>query len=227
MDSVLSTLHPFINAATRSHWWDNDLARVTLSFGLIFVVLTWLAIIYRGGAGDEEIEKPVTLALLNASEEHTLILAPRHLKEGSTHDTKAPRVEFFLQVPNCAKYDYQALVRPLRLSIRGRNSSSVYDHEYARDVPGREYARSAAGGQLGIDSETRNLIEKYFAEIFRKEGRRFDVDTATFVIRLRYPASLNLTYLLKEHPDASVRVGAWIFILTSVFSIVQELIFRR
>lgn len=222
MDSVLSTLHPFISAVIRSHWWDNDIARVTLSFVLIFVVLTWLAVIYRGGAGDEEIEKPVTLAFLNASEEHTLILAPRHLKESSTHDAKAPRVEFFLQVPNCAKYAYRVLVRPLRLSIRGRNSSSVYDHEYAREAP-----FSAAGGQLGIDFETRDLIEKYFAELLRREGRRFDVDSATFVVRLRYPASLNLTYLLKEHPDASVRVGAWIFILTSIFSIVQELIFRR
>lgn len=112
----------------------------------------------------------------------------------------------------------------MRLTIRGRNSVWVYDHEYARDL--EEKVKFASGGQLGIDSETREKLERYFSELYRREGRRFDADTATFVVKLKYPMSLNLDYLLREHPDPSVRVGAWIFILTSVFSIVQEWLFR-
>lgn len=215
MEGLLAKISPVVStlASSASH----DIVRVALSFGLIVLVLIWLAAIYRGGAGDEEIEKPVTLMLLSACEENTIHLAPRHLKERSTHDLKAPKVQFFLQVPDRGKYQFKALEAPLRLSIRGRNGVSVHDHEYVSD---------GNGGQIGINSEVRNKLDDYFKGLYRKEGRRFDPDTARFVIKLKYPASLNLKYLLQEHPDASVRVGAWIFVLTSIFSILQEIIFR-
>lgn len=227
MDGVLTKIQPFVTATLSSDAMSSDLPKVLFSFGLIFLVLVWLAAIYRGGAGDEEIEKPVSLCLMPNCDEHMLMLAPRHLNEKATHDSKAPRVEFYLQVPGFAKYTHRALVKPMRLSIRGRNSSAIYDHEYARDIPASERKPFADGGQLGIDSETRNALEAYFEKLYRKDGRRFDADTATFVIKMKYPTSLNLNYLLREHPDASVRVGAWIFILTSLFSIVQEWIFRQ
>lgn len=227
MDNFFQYARPVLGEVLRSPLWQTDVARIFASFVLIYLVLILLSAIYRGGAGDEEIEKPVTLAILNNSEENTLVLAPRHLREKNTHDSKAPKIEFFLQVPGCQKYDYKVLTKPLRLSIRGRNSSSVYDHEYARDGVAKPSAGKAAeGGQLGIDSETRNLLEKYFEGLQRKEGRRFDADTATFVVRLKYPHSINLMYLLRDHPDVGVRTGAWIFILTSIFSVVQELLFR-
>lgn len=226
MDGVLAKVVPVFTAALTTNWLHYDVAKVVASFVLIVIVLVWLATIYRGGAGDEEIEKPVSLCLLQNCDDNTLVLAPRHLKERAAHDTKAPRVQFFLQVPGFGKYARRVLEKPMRLSIRGRNSQSVFDHEYARDVEG-ERVLFNDGGQLGIDSETRNQIEEYFQELFRKEGRRFDADTATFVIRLKYPTSLNLNYLLREHPDPGVRVGAWIFILTSLFTIVQEWIFRQ
>jgi hypothetical protein len=226
MDGLLNKIQPIISASASSLWSADDLPKVVFSFGFMIVVLFWLSLIYRGGAGDEEIEKPVSLCLLPNCEESMLVLAPRHLKERATHDTKAPRVEFYLQGPGFSKYSHRALIQPMRLSIRGRNSASVYDHEYARDIPTNERVHFADGGQLGINSETRDKLEKYFAELFRRDGRRFDADTATFVIRLKYPMSLNLNYLLREHPDPSVRVGAWIFILTSIFSIVQEWIFQ-
>lgn len=227
MDGALIKFQPFIAAATSTAWVVEDLPKVLLSFTLIVVVLVWLAVIYRGGAGDEEIEKPVSLCLLANCEEKMLMLAPRHLKERAAHDSKAPKVEFYLQGPNFGKYSHKALVQPMRLSIRGRNSAAVYDHEYARDLPTDSRVLFADGGQLGIDTDTRNRLEAYFEKLYRTDGRRFDADTATFVIRLKYPTSLNLDYLLREHPDPSVRVGAWIFVLTSVFSIVQEVIFRR
>lgn len=226
METTLSKLHPIIATASSVDWFGNDLFRLAASFALMVLVLVWLAAVYRGGAGDEEIEKPVSLCLLSSCEEDMLVLAPRHLKERTTHDMKAPRVEFYLQGPGFGRYERKALTQPMRLSIRGRNSQAVYDHEYARDLPSEDRVHFADGGQLGIDAETREKLEKYFQQIYRKSGRRFDADTATFVIKLKYPMSLNLNYLLREHPDPSVRVGAWIFILTSLFSIAQEVIFR-
>lgn len=227
MDGLLAKIAPVVGPVLATPWLGSDWAKILASFALIFIVLMWLAAIYRGGAGDEEIEKPVSLALLQNSEDNTLVLAPRHLKERAVHDTKAPRVQFFLQVPGYEKYAYRVLEKPLRLSIRGRNSQSVFDHEYARDLDRPGKVLFADGGQLGIDSETRDSLEKKFAEIFRKDGRRFDADTATFVIRLKYPMALNLDYLLREHPDPGVRVGAWIFVLTSIFTIAQEWILRQ
>lgn len=41
-----------------------ETAKYAISFLLIFVVLTWLAAIYRGGAGDEEIERVVKVCLV-------------------------------------------------------------------------------------------------------------------------------------------------------------------
>ncbi|WP_395647719.1 hypothetical protein [Terricaulis sp.] len=227
MDGLLAKMSPFVATALSTNWLHSDTAKVLASFLLIIVVLVWLATIYRGGAGDEEIEKPVSLCLLSNCEENTLTLAPRHLKERTAHNTKAPRVQFFLQIPGRKKYERLALEKPLRLLIRGRNTQSVYDHEYARDLEGPGKVLFADGGQLGIDSDTRDQLEEYFREIFRREGRRFDADTATFVVKLKYPISLNLNYLLREHPDPSVRVGAWIFVLTSLFTIVQEWIFKQ
>jgi hypothetical protein len=226
MEGLLARIQPVI-AANASGWFADDLMKVGFSFVFMIIVLVWLAVVYRGGAGDEEIEKPVSLCLLSGCEENMLVLAPRHLKERAAHDTKAPRVEFYLQGPGFGKYSHKALVQPMRLSIRGRNSASVYDHEYARDLPADDRVHFADGGQLGINSDTRDQLERYFQDLFRKDGRRFDADTATFVIKLKYPTSLNLNYILREHPDPSVRVGAWIFILTSIFSIVQEWIFQR
>lgn len=217
VDSIVLKWSPLI-ATSAAQLVASDAFKIAASAALILAVLILLAMVYRGGAGDEEIEKPVTLCLMNSIEDNTILLAPRHLKERSAHDLKAPRVQFYLQVPECGKYRYRALERPLRISIRGRNSAAIYDHEYKSD---------GLGGQLGIGSETRDALELYFREVYRREGRRFDADTAQFVIKLKYPTSLNLKYLLQEHPDASVRVGAWVFILTSVFSIVQELIFRQ
>lgn len=227
MEGMLAKVAPILGPLVATNWLGSDMAKIAASFALIFVVLIWLAAIYRGGAGDEEIEKPVSLALLGNGEENTLVLAPRHLKERVVHDSKAPRVQFYLQVPGRDKYAYRVLEKPMRLSIRGRNSASVFDHEYARDLDRPNKVLFADGGQLGIDSETRDSLEKKFSEIFRQEGRRFDADTATFVVKLKYPMSLNLNYLLREHPDPGVRVGAWIFLLTSVFTIAQEWILRQ
>lgn len=227
MEGMLTKLAPILGPLVATNWLGSDIAKIVASFVLIFVVLIWLAAIYRGGAGDEEIEKPVSLALLANCEQDTLVLAPRHLKERAVHDSKAPRVQFFLQVPGHEKYAHRVLEKPMRLSIRGRNSASVFDHEYARDVERPQRVLFADGGQLGIDSETRDSLEKTFAEMLRRDGRRFDADTATFVIKLKYPMSLNLNYLLREHPDPGVRVGAWIFLLTSVFTIAQEWILRQ
>ncbi|HRE42758.1 MAG TPA: hypothetical protein PKY87_02180 [Terricaulis sp.] len=227
MEGLLAKITPIVGPLATANLLGNDLSKIVASFALIIVVLLWLAAIYRGGAGDEEIEKPVSLALLGTSNDNTLVLAPRHLKERAVHDTKAPRIQFFLQVPGYDKYARKVLEKPLRLSIRGRNSQTVFDHEYARDLERPNRVLFADGGQLGIDSETRDALEKKFEEIFRREGRRFDADTATFVIRLKYPMSLNIDYLLREHPDPGVRVGAWIFVLTSVFTIAQEWILRQ
>lgn len=223
---IWSKLGPALGSFDWLSWVQGDVTKILGSFTLIFLVLITLSAIYRGGAGDEELEKPVSLSLLSNADEDTLVLAPRHLRERSTHHAKAPRVEFFLQVPQRGRYDFKALRKPLRLSIRGRNSSMVYDHEYARDLPTKGTILHAEGGQLGVDAETRDLIEKFLDKLNKSEGRKFDADTATFVVKLRYPASINLAYLLRDHPDVGVRTGAWIFILTSVFSVAQEFIFR-
>src|SRR5262245_40800272 len=136
METSLAKIQPFVTAVAASNWLADDLPKVFLSLALMIVVLVWLAVVYRGGAGDEEIEKPISLCLLANCDEHMLVLAPRHLRERATHDTKAPRVEFYLQGPGFGRYSHKALVQPMRLSIRGRNSASVYDHEYARDLSG-------------------------------------------------------------------------------------------
>ncbi len=201
-----------------SFWlaWGSDTLRIAFSFLVMVVILLGLAVIYRGSAGDTEIERPVTLILLPRSEPSTLTLAPEHLVERGAHQSKAPRVEFYVQTPDRGRLSRCVAKRPLRLDIRPRNGAYVYDHR----------TNLGGGGQVGIDHDTRQEIEERLSEINRAEGRRLDADTARFVIRLDYPAHLNLSYILREHPDISVRTGAWVFILTSIFSVVQSLLFR-
>lgn len=195
-----------------------DVWRGLASFAAILFVLFWLAAIYRGRAGDEEIETPVTLATLSTIGEREIVFGPRHFREREVHSSKAPRVVFYVQLPDRGKYDAKAADLPLSIRVRSKNSKFVFDQDYNTEVTN--------GGQVGIEQTTRAALEAYFEKLRVKEGRSFDPDTAKFIIKLKYPSRVNLDYLLREHPDASVRVGAWIFILTSLYSLVQELIFR-
>lgn len=109
-------------------------------------------------------------------------------------------------------------MRPLKIAIRDRNREYVYDHT------SEKCTQSATGGQIGIDYGPHEELDKHFADLYRREGRKLTADDAHFIIRFQYPSSLNIRYLLQEHPDSSVRVGAWIFILTSVFAVAQDAI---
>lgn len=191
--------------------------QVAVSIVLIFLVLLLMAWIYRGSAGDEEIEVPVTLATLNGCGDTELVLAPRHLKESSVHAGKAPRVFFYLQGPGIEKYEFKAAVIALTITVRSRNSNIIYDRSYKEDPED--------GGQIGIGQHTRDLIEKYFQDLYNKTGRRFDTDTAKVVVKLKYPSRINVDYIMREHPDPSVRLAAWLFLLTSLFSVVQSAVF--
>ena len=193
------------------------LPQVTLSVFLIFLVLLLMAWIYRGSAGDEEIEIPVSLITLQNCRDRELIIGPKHLRESSTHSGKAPRVIFFAQVPARGRREYKAASLPLTISVRSRNSANIYDQTYKED--------SQDGGQIGIGAQTRGEIEKFFSELQHKEGRTLDVDTARFVVQIKYPSRMNIDYLMREHPDTSVRLAAWLFLLTSLYSTLQSVLF--
>lgn len=192
---------------------------IILSLILIFLVLLLLAAIYRGASGDERIEIPVALTLYPRCKEKEIIFAPGHLKEPQSHAGKAPRVDFYLKLPDGPAEGRKILTRPLKISVNARNSANIFDQSYDSRNPEN-------GGQIGIAQDTRDEIERRLSEINHKEGRRLDADTSRFVIKIRYPTILNINYLLREHPDTGVRVGAWIFILTSVFSTAQSVLFK-
>jgi hypothetical protein len=192
------------------------LPEILLSFLLIFLVLVLLAAVYRGASGDEEIEKPVTLNLLANCKDNEIILAPKHLQETTVHNGKAPWVIFYLQYRD---NEEKVLAKsPLKIIVRVKNSKNVYDKEYNETIDDF--------GQVGIGHAIHTAIERKLEEIYRRTGRRFDADTAKFRIKFKYPSQVNIDYLLREHPDASVRVGAWIFILTSIFSTAQSALFK-
>jgi hypothetical protein len=194
------------------------LFQVLISGCLIYGVMVCFALVYRSGAGDMQFSEPVTLVLPTNHEEGELTFGPRHFREKSVHIGKSPIVQFFAQVPDRPSLSYKAGEVALKIRVQDRNSGTVHDGAYA--------AKKCDGGQIGIDHKTRDKLEKYFSELYQREGRKLDADTARFIIRLKYPNSLNVAYLLREHPDASVRVGAWVFILTSVFSAIQSVLPR-
>jgi hypothetical protein len=194
------------------------LPRVSLALLLILIALLLTSAIYRSTARSEEVEFPVSLSLLTKIEKDELILAPKHLRESTVHQGKAPRVEFYLQLPNTQQYSRLMTKRPLKIIVRGRNSANVHDSTYEE--------KSQDGGQVGISSEVRDAIEEKLQEIYRKEGRRLDADTASFRIKMKYPSRFNISYLLIEHPDTSVRVASWLFMLTSLYGILQDVAFK-
>lgn len=198
--------------------WDYALPRVALALLLILIALLLTGAVYRSSARSEDIEHPVSLALIEKLEKDELFLGPNHLRESGVHQGKAPRVEFYLQLPNVPPFGRPVARVPLKLIVRGWNSSNVHDHFYKE--------KSEDGGQIGISSEVRDKIEKELQEIYRKEGRRLDADTASFRIKIKYPSRFNISYLLIEHPDTSVRVASWPFMLTSLYGIMQDVAFK-
>jgi hypothetical protein len=138
--------------------------RVALALLLILIALLLTGAVYRSNARSEEIENPVSLALIERIGKDELFLAPKHLRESGVHQGKAPRVEFYVQLPNSQPFARLVARVPLRLTVRGRNSNNVHDHSYND--------KSNDGGQIGISAEVREKIEAKFEDIYRKEGRR-------------------------------------------------------
>lgn len=189
-----------------------NLVLIGLSLTLILLVLFLLASTYR--ANNVDLKKQVsTIPIASPGE---ILLAPRHLAHPSIHAGKAPKVEFWVHLPQSRAR--RVTVLPLKVRIQKRNSANVHDDTY-------QGVRQ--GGQIGIDERTRSEIEAFCADLMRDEGRRVDVDTDMFEVRLKYPSSFNIAYLLREHPDSSVRISAWVFILTSMFSVVQSIIMHN
>lgn len=200
-------------------WFVEHGTYLVLSFGFIFLVLVAISLVYRAGASDERLDKAVTLTFEMDTQDNTIEFGPRHFQDRTVHFGRAPRVQFFAIIPNQPLDKYLAADLPLKVKIRDRNSANVYDHSYKREPDN--------GGQVAIDEKTRNQIDKYAVELFRREGRRLYADTDRFMIRLKYPMSANVMYLLRDHPDASVRIGAWVFVLGAFFSTAQTLISER
>lgn len=184
---------------------------IGLSSLLVLMVLLLLGGIYR--AHNTDLAKPVSTTLAAGPGE--ILLAPRHLAHPSAHEGKTPKVEFWIHLPNTNPR--RVAIIPLKIKVQRRNSSTIHD---------QHYKDAKHGGQIGIDDRTRSEIEAFGHDLFAAEGRRVDVDTDHFEVRLKYPGMFNIAYLLRDHPDSAVRISAWIFILTSMFSVVQSMIMQ-
>lgn len=202
-------------------WWPeqllfpsfDDILRNAILFGLsatlVLLVLVILAGIYR--ANNADLPKPVSLTLFAAP--GNIVFAPKHLQHPRVHEGKSPLIEYWIELgPSLKK---KAATVPAKIQIRKNNSHNIHDQTYTSAIE---------GGQIGIDDNTRDQLEAFAQQIYNKEGRKISVDTDRFSVKLVYPSRFNLVYLLREHPDTSVRVSAWVFILTSLFAVFQSIL---
>jgi hypothetical protein len=184
------------------------LVLILVSAGLVFAVLVLLGSVYR--SAETKLDKPVLLS--SDSHEGWAWFAPQHFRNSRAQEGKYPRLELYL--PDQRRKPIFS--KAVKVIIVRSRSKFVHDGGFEGAV--------AEGGRIAIDEEARREIEAILKDRFGDAGPAWNQQQ--FFVRLRYPSRFNISYLLKEHPDMSVRVSAWVFILTSLFAVVQAIIMR-
>jgi hypothetical protein len=179
-----------------------------VSAALVFAVLVLLGSVYR--SAETKLDKPVTLS--SDSHEGWAWFAPQHFRNSRAQEGKYPRLELYL--PDQRRKAFFA--KPVKVVIVRNRTKFVHDGGFDGAV--------AEGGRIAIDEEAKREIEASLKKRFGDDAPAWNQQQ--FFVRLRYPSRFNISYLLKDHPDMSVRVSAWVFILTSLFSVAQAIIMR-
>lgn len=171
---------------------------VGVSLALVLSVLFLLGAIFR--AANEKLKNPVSL-IHEAENDLAIFLDGSHLP-AATHDGRYARIEFRTAIKEKPFY----VSRELKLRVRNR----------------RDYISDS---RICIENETFDEIKRLLpATALSKEGK-YDVISQPLYVKVRFRSAFNVKYLLK-HPDLSARATAWVFILTSAFSVAQALLLR-
>jgi hypothetical protein len=188
---------------TAIHSW-GDVGRasvlVTVSALLVLAVLFLLGALYR--SRDEQLDDPVSL--VNGATEGVIIFAKSHLQR-TVHQGRFARVEFRWQEEGKV---HRLLSKPLKINV------------YERDTP---YIHGPTGENPAQICVEDGIFDRIAQSRFTSAGK-WRTAGIPVSIRLKYPSMFNIAYLLSDHPDVSVRATAWVFVLTSGFSVVQTLL---
>jgi hypothetical protein len=74
---------------------------------------------------------------------------------------------------------------------------------------------------VAVDQHTREALLTYIQE---RNGSEVLLDATRWKIELKKDNSLRF---LLRHPDSAVRTAAWVFLVTSIFSMVQAILFDK
>jgi len=172
---------------------------ITFSLVGIIAALIGMSAVYRSTR--PQIGGSVIVS--NWTEERRAISVSRyHL--GLEHQGKSPLILFYAD-------DKKPILRQaLQITIEKGDGKYTF--------AGSEQS-AAPGGGICVDTKTYN-------ELKRALGDR-DINVTPISLRMKYPSAANLAFLLREHPDLAVRASAWVFLLTSLFGLLQWILAKK